>query len=137
MTTVLPKGVYKLVESKAHNQILMLDQDTFVWIAAKGIGEILVASHKLHKTDHILATGVYRLYNVEDEPKLSDQVHLELNVGNHVWQGYLLPTGLPTATKKRARIIPTTEVISSRQGDLSARALNNLSKLLKIADWRE
>jgi hypothetical protein len=46
-----------------------------------------------------------------DEAHLTDQQHLELNVGDHTWQGYLLPTGLPTPDKKRVRIIATNEGI--------------------------
>jgi hypothetical protein len=115
MITVLQNGSYKLIETKGHVKILMLDDKTYAWIVAKGIGEILVTSHSPHKADHILATGIYRLYDVEDEPHLSDQLHLELVVGENLWQGYLLLTGLPDDKKKRARIIPTTEVILSRQ----------------------
>ena len=52
------------------------------------------------------------LYKVKDEPNFVDLFHLELLVGEGVWQGYLLPTGLPTAEKKRNRIIPAKEVIT-------------------------
>ncbi len=76
------------------------------------MGEILVGSHNPHKTDHILATGAYRIYDVEDEPQLADEQYLELNVGEGTWQGYLLPTGLPVGSKKRSRIIPTKDVVS-------------------------
>jgi hypothetical protein len=113
MITVLQKGLYTLIETKSHTKILTLDGVTYAWIVAKDIGEILVTSHVPHKADHTLATGVYRLYDVKDEPHLSDQLHLELNVGEHLWQGYLLLTGLPDDKKKRTRIIPTREVVSS------------------------
>jgi hypothetical protein len=112
MITVLQKGAYQLIETKGHVKILTLDGKTYAWIAIEGIGEILVSSHNPHKTDHILAIGAYRLYEVDDEPQLSDQQHLELNVGERAWQGYLLPTGLPTNQKKRARIIPTKEIVT-------------------------
>jgi len=114
MITVGKRGLYRLIETKAQTKILILDgRDTYAWINAGEIGEILVASHKTHKADCVLATGNYRLYKVKDEPKLSDQLHLELHVGYGIWQGYLLPTGLPTNEKKRNRIIPTTEVITA------------------------
>ena len=71
-----------------------------------------MTSHKTHKADTVLSGGNYRLYDVDNEPKLSDQLHLELSTGNGSWQGYLLPTGLPTDTDKRNRIIPTGEVIT-------------------------
>jgi hypothetical protein len=113
MIQVIKTGSYSLIETKEQTKILMLDsKDTFAWVNVKEIGEILVASHKTHRADAILAVGKYRLYDVEDEPKLSDQLHLELSVGAGVWQGYLLPTGLPKGTKIRNRIIPTREVIT-------------------------
>ena len=113
MITVLQKGSYRLIETKGHVKILFLDDKPYAWIVAEGIGEIIVTSHQPHKADHILATGIYRIYNVEYEATLSDQLHLELNVGERLWQGYLLLTGLPNDNRKRTRIIPTKEVISS------------------------
>jgi hypothetical protein len=49
---------------------------------------------------------------VKDEPKLSDNQHIELEVGLDAWQGYLLLTGLPDDDKKRTRIVPTGELIT-------------------------
>lgn len=116
MIKVLRSGTYELLETKAQTKILILDtKKTFAWVNIRTIGEILVTSHKVHKTDTTLAVGTYRLYNVENEPKLSDQIHLELALGQGLWQGYLLPTGLPTKTDKRNRIIPTHEVITKSQ----------------------
>ncbi len=115
MITIHKSGQYKLVETKRNTKILHLDADTYAWIETPKFGELLVFSHVAHKSDCILSTGHYTLYNVDDEPKLSDQRHLELEVGNRKWQGYLLPTGLPDARKKRSRIIPTLEVISGNR----------------------
>jgi len=115
MITVLQKGTYRLIETKDHVKILTLDDRAYAWIVVKNIGEILVTSHNPHQTDHILATGAYRLYDVEDKPELADLQHLELNVGERLWQGYLLLTGLPSDEKIRGRIIPTKEVVSSRK----------------------
>jgi hypothetical protein len=105
-------GHYKLIETKHHSKVLYLDNDVYAWIEPVNIGEILVYSHKVHKTDCILSMGVYHLYTVDDEPKLSDQTHLELEVGEDRWQGYLLLSGLPDDHHKRGRIIPTTETIT-------------------------
>jgi hypothetical protein len=117
MIKVIKTGQYKLIETKDQNKILILDADKiFAWISLKDIGEILITSHKAHKADAILSVGRYRIYDVEDEPKLSDQLHLELSVGEGVWQGYLLTSGLPTDIKKRKRIIPTNEVITKSKG---------------------
>lgn len=113
MITVVKTGSFILTETKDQTKILTLDnKHTFAWVNVKNIGEILVASHKDHIADAILSVGNYRMYDVKDEPLLSDQLHLELAVGNGVWQGYLLPTGLPKGKKLRNRIIPTKEVIT-------------------------
>lgn len=115
MIQLIQEGQYRLIESKKQIKILTLDHNQtkqFVWINTSDIGEILVSSDKPHKPDYILATGKYRIYLVKDEPKFVDLTHLELHTGNGTWQGYLLPTGLPTNHKKRNRIIPTDEVIT-------------------------
>ena len=113
MITVVKTGSFTLVETKEQTKILTLDnKNTFAWVNVKNIGEILVASHKDHIADAVLSVGNYRLYSVKDEPLFSDQLHLELAVGTGVWQGYLLPTGLPKGKKLRNRIIPTKEVIT-------------------------
>lgn len=113
MIKLLQKGHYQLLETKGHVKILRFDgAQTFAWIYAATIGEILVTSHRPHIIDHTLALGKYRLYDVKDEPKLTDLTHLELFVGEGVWQGYLLTTGLPTGQKERGRIIPTNETIT-------------------------
>ena len=113
MITLHRSGQYKLIETKHNNKVLYLDNDIYAWVEPAKIGEILVISHKVHKTDCILSMGHYNLYDVVDEPKLSDQMHLELEVGNNHWQGYLLLTGLPDAHHKKARIIPTIETITA------------------------
>lgn len=113
MIRLLKEGTYRLIESKSQTKILTLDsQFSYAWIMAYDIGEILVSSHQTHAEDCVLSVGKYRIYEVEQESNLSDQLHIELCVGTGLWQGYLLPTGLPTETKKRSRIIPTQEVIS-------------------------
>ncbi len=112
MIQLLQNGHYRLIETKHNTKILYLDDDVFAWLEPTGIGEILVASYDKHKADCILSTGQYALYDVNDEPNLSDQLHFELEAGSDVWQGYLLPTGLPSDDKKRRRIIPTHETIT-------------------------
>ena len=114
MIRILRQGRYELLETRSQTKILRLDDEVYAWVNAHGIGEILVASHNPHKTDTILSLGRYRLYEVDDEPELSDQQHLELTIGESSWQGYLLPTGLPQGDKKRSRVIPTNETILRR-----------------------
>ncbi len=112
MITLRQNGTYRLIETKHNTKILYLDDVVFAWLEPAGIGEILVASHDKHAADCVLSVGQYTLYDVVDEPDLSDQLHLELEAGMQMWQGYLLPTGLPDDDKKRRRIIPTHEVIT-------------------------
>lgn len=112
MITLKRSGRYKLIETKKHTKVLYLDNDIYAWVEPVHIGEILVVSHKVHKSDCVLSVGEYCLYEVEDEPNLSDNPHLELEVGKNMWQGYLLLSGLPDAHKKRGRIIPTEEIIN-------------------------
>ena len=112
MISLQKSGIYKLIETKRHTKILSLDSAVFAWLEPTGIGVILVASYKKHKADCVLSIGKYNLYDVDDEPHLSDQQHLELDTGMDNWQGYLLLTGLPDSNKIRSRIIPTHEVIT-------------------------
>ena len=115
MITTIRTGFYKLIETKHHIKVLYLDNNCFAWIDVPNIGEILIGSHKIHKTDCVLAMGHYHIYEVEDEPVLTDQTHLELEAGRNVWQGYLLLSGLPDAHKKRVKIIPTHEIITGNR----------------------
>lgn len=113
MIQLLRQGIYKLIETRNQTKVLILDnKDAYAWINAGEIGEILVVTHKNHPADAVLATGDYVLYTVKNEPYLVDLVHLELQVGNNEWQGYILPTGLPTDKKKRNKIVPSNELIT-------------------------
>lgn len=114
MITLTKSGSYKLIETKHHTKVLYLDDTAYAWIEPVNIGEILVVSHSVHKTDCVLSVGEYSMYEVDDETNLTDLIHLELEAGTKHWQGYLLLTGLPDETKKRARIVPTTEVITGK-----------------------
>jgi hypothetical protein len=115
MLHLTQQGRYQLSETKGEIKLLTLGKAVFAWIDLEGIGEVLVASSKPHQIDAVLANGQCRLYEVKDEPELSDQQHLELSVGDGKWQGYLLPTGLPEAQKVRSRIIPSKEVITEKK----------------------
>ena len=124
MITISQSGWYKLVETKSNTKILYLDNEAFAWVDTKGTGEILVTTHNPHRTDCALSMGKYILYDVEDEPHLTDLQHLELEYGSHAWQGYLLTTGLPDDIKLRARIIPTDQIITGNPRFSSKMGLN-------------
>ena len=123
MIKQLKKGRYKLFESKHQTKVLVLDNKMFAWINAKEIGEILVLSEKSYAPDCILACGEYRLYRVKEEEDLTDLLHLELYVGEGIWQGYLLTTGLPNSRNNRKRVIPTFEVIPK---EITEEAINSI-----------
>ncbi|MEK7150768.1 MAG: hypothetical protein AAB783_01050 [Patescibacteria group bacterium] len=112
MIKLVKKGIYRLVWTKDRQRMLYLGDCGYLWVYAKGIGELFAFSKHPHKPSYILAEGKYRIYTVEKEPKYVDLQHLELSVKPGVWQGYLLLTGLPTKNKIRSRIVPTDEIIS-------------------------
>lgn len=112
MIKLIKKGSYRLVATKDHKRMLYLDGQGYQWAYAEHIGDLLAFSKHPHTFNYLLALGAYRIYRVKDEPKLVDLDHLELQVGDGQWQGYLLLTGLPTRRKIRSRIEPTREVIS-------------------------
>jgi hypothetical protein len=113
MIKLIREGEYKLLETTSHNKVLILDNsDTYGWITAENIGHLLVVSHKQHKTDSVLSAGRYRIYDVKQNPRYTDLIHLELHLGNNQWQGYLLLTGLPNTQRPKTRIIPTGELIT-------------------------
>jgi hypothetical protein len=112
MITLLRDGSYKLIETATHTKVLYLNNDIYAWTLLKEIGEILVHSHRVHRADRTVAMGHFNLYDVSEEPALSDLQHLELEISRGAWQGYLLLTGLPDVHKKRARIVATKEIIT-------------------------
>lgn len=111
MIKLLSEGDYLLGETKNGTKIVKLDsKGNFAWLHSPKIGDILMKS-KNTKTEKTLAQGYFRFYEVENEPRLTDLIHLEVCIGKGSWQGYLLPTGLPK-TKDKNRIISTKELIS-------------------------
>lgn len=120
MIQLVQNGTYRLIETKHNTKILYLDEAVYAWLEPVEIGEILVTSYDKHTADCVLSTGEYTIYVVSNEPELVDQIHIELEAGKDVWQGYLLPTGLPDNDKKRRRIIPTHEVITGNPAHAGA-----------------
>lgn len=113
MIILLNQGEYKLVGSKGGSRLLILDdKDCYAWINANEIGEILVQTKNKLIDSYILSRGKYRIYRVTGENNLTDLLHLELYIGEGYWQGYLLPTGLPSKENPKNKIIPTKEIIT-------------------------
>lgn len=130
MIDLVQTGAYTLSESRHGIKLLRLGRKTLPWVVNPRIGSLLILSLNPHVEYEVLSKGVFRLYNVMDEAKLVDLQHLELEVGEGMWQGYLLPGGLPTTFATRKRIIPTRECIThnpafrdSRLGGMSSVSL--------------
>ena len=114
MISVLKRGEYKLIDTKNESKILVLDgQETFSWLLTSQEGEIITSSHVAQKDDTLLSVGNYRLYKIDNEPKYTDNLHLELQVGCGYWQGYLLPSGFPKNKDKSSKIISTDELLTA------------------------
>jgi hypothetical protein len=114
MISTIASGLYTLGQSHHGVKLLQLHGETFAWVTVPRIGGLLVHTTQPHVLHERLSRGRYRLYNVVDEPRFSDQLHLELEYGTNAWQGYVLPSGLPTRHVTRRRIVPTQELITSR-----------------------
>lgn len=113
MIKLVDSGIYELVQTVNQAKVLTLHgRKHYAWINAQNIGEILVATKKLHKISYIISSGKFRLYEVRDEPEFTDLFHLELLVEGGKWQGFILPTKLPTLADNKNRIIPTDELIT-------------------------
>jgi hypothetical protein len=109
--------------------VLAVDDGVYSWVTGERMGVVLVTSHHDYTDYHILATGYYRLYDVKSEPGLSPQQHLELNVGYNLWQGYLLPSGLPNKTRKLVKIMPTKEVVSVKKERAGLKELQRVESI--------
>lgn len=113
MIAVLQRGLYRLLQTKSQTKILIFDdRDIYAWVDIGNGGEILIVSDKNFEDGTLLCLGSYRMYKVKDEQNLSNDIHLELQVGLGEWQGYILPTGLPTNKKKRSSILATKELVT-------------------------
>ena len=113
MIKLVDSGIYELVQTVNQTKVLTLHgRKHYAWINAQNIGEILVATKKLPKISYIISSGKFRLYEVKDAPEFTDLFHLELLVGEGKWQGFILPTKLPTLADNKNRIIPTDELIT-------------------------
>lgn len=112
MIRLLKDGAYKLIETKKQTKILIMDKNAIYQFWHLPVGEIIISTYEKDIFDSIFSYGRYRLYEVKKEKDLTDHMHLELFVGNGIWQGYLLPTGLPTEKKKITTIMVTEEIIT-------------------------
>jgi len=120
MIRVLRTGQYNLIATREFSRLLILDGKTiYEWITWKGVGELNLSARKITQTESVLSMGKYRLYEVKNEPSITEMIHLELLVGIGKWQGYLLPDGLPAIQDKKVRITSTSERITRSLVDRS------------------
>lgn len=130
MITLVKQGHYRLGETKNHSRVLFLDDVCYIWLVIATIGDIISRTTRKHTIKTVFSRGRYRLYDIADEPDLVDLKHLELEVGEDNWQGYLLLTGLPQQNKPRSRIIATEENISEYLHMTHRNAVEN--RLMKV-----
>lgn len=112
MIRIVQEGKYKLIETNEKKKILTLRERTFSWAKNGEKDELIPTSYIPAEKDYILAIGKYRLYDVKDEFDLADVPHLELLVGEGKWQGYIVPSGIPSGKRKQSVIMPTGEIIT-------------------------
>lgn len=113
MLQVTGSGTYKLIETKDNIKILFIDdKNAYSWKNANCSGDLVYLKLDTDKICCFLSVGNWRLYEIKDEPGLTNGNHFELNVGKGKWQGYLLPKGFPTPLNKRAHISQTSEIIT-------------------------
>ena len=75
---------------------LFLDnKDGCMWISDGLNCDRLMYTGKQKAARFVISEGVYRIYEVLNEKKLSQGVHMELLVGKGKWQGFILSGGLP------------------------------------------
>lgn len=112
MVRLINDGTFRLMETNHGIKLLKLNHKMYAWIVAPRIGSLLIYSAYPHKIVDILSRGHFQLYSVIDDAHLSDGLHLEVEVGERSWQGYLLLTGLPDRVNTRKPIMPTRELVS-------------------------
>lgn len=117
MIKVIKTGRFCLIQTKKRVKHLILDTKySCAWTDDPRLGELLVLSKNPLESEQTVA-GKYRLYEVISEPQLTNVFHLELLISRGLWQGYLLPSGLPDHDHKRTQIIPTQEQITRSLGN--------------------
>lgn len=113
MIAIVSRGIYAFIETREKTQILTLDaKKKIIWNITAKNGSISFITAQPQVTDRILRTGKYRLYQVKDELTLTSGTHLELLTGRGVWQGYVLPQGLPKNNKSLYPLFTVAEIIT-------------------------
>jgi len=112
MVSIMRQGSYKLTESRLQIKALYLDSSSYAMLFIDALGEMIATAREPKPSDYTLSAGHYRLYDIVDEPDMSEGLHLELEVGDDIWQGYLLPNGLPDKGSIRGCLLPTHELVT-------------------------
>jgi hypothetical protein len=127
MVRIIQTGTYRLYATGTKTNILDLDGRLYSWSKLGDAPDSLRITHRSSSVQQILATGSYRLYEVEDEPRFSPSQHLELNVGPKLWQGYLLAVGLPVHPNTQTPIAVTSQTISAPEAKMASSTLIGVS----------
>ena len=112
MITPTSRGTFKLLETKRGQRVLYLNDEIYEFVTPNRIRS---SFRKYHKSDCVLSAGRFQIYFVSVENHITEHWHLELEVGANIWQGYLLPQGLPGEEFYVTRLLPTSEIISKNR----------------------
>lgn len=113
MIKVRRKGFYHIVAEGGGDKYLVLDKKlSFRWMCQDRVEKLEFVNKAIDDKKAIITSGRYRLYDVRDESHLTNLHHFEMLTGKNMWQGYLLPEGLPEKNMKKKLIFPTKELIT-------------------------
>lgn len=114
MIRLIQWGEYRLAIIAEGNTIIAIDNHVYSLFPDHATLEfydnqlpsLVVSALTLHR-------GNYRVFDVYDEPQLTETIHLELEDEDGYVKSYLLPRGLPHQNMRRARQIPTVQQITN------------------------
>lgn len=113
MIKVKRKGLYCILGKENGEKYLILDKKlNYRWTCQAKQETLSLSGKKIDDKEVIITSGRYRLYDVRSESHLTNLYHFEILISKNIWQGYLLPDGLPTKDMKSKFIFPTNEVIT-------------------------
>lgn len=115
MIRLIQWGNYRLAMIAEGNAFISIDDDVYSLYPDYKTMESSEADMDAALTLH---HGDYKLYDVYDEPQLTETIHLELEDEDGYIKSYLLPQGLPVNSKRRVRQLTTTQQITHSGYDI-------------------
>lgn len=115
MIRLIRWGEYRLAIIAEGSTIIAIDDDVYSVFPEQATLEIYdkLASYIPAASALTLHQGNYRVFDVYDEPQLTETIHLELEDEDGYVKSYLLPRGWPNESLRRVRQIPTAQQITN------------------------